>query len=417
MIELNVAVKKSEIGGVVRVPSSKSVTHRALVCASLADGKSHITSPLLCDDTEATIDALQLLGINIVKEENEIFVEGNVLKKPEREIFCRNSGTTLRFITALASLVGEECKITGSNSLMHRPIEPLLEALRKLGVKCKKSGDIIFVKGKPSGGELDIEGNLSSQFISAILLISPTIGERIIVKCKNLESKPYIHLTLDVQRKFGVRVLLSNVFEILPQNYRPTKFEVEGDWSAASNILAAGALCGKVSVEGLNLNSLQADKKIIEALKAMGAKIWVGENKVTVEKSSLEPIEFDISDCPDLFLPLCILCSQANGTSVIYGVRRLKFKESDRLHVMKRNLEKMGIRSEVGENFFKIFGSKAFGAKVNPCNDHRVAMALATLALVAEGETTILNGECVNKSFPEFWNIMSRLGANIRVIS
>ncbi len=417
MIGLNVVIKKSEIGGVLRAPSSKSVTHRALVCASLAYGKSRITSPLLCDDTEATIDALQLLGISIVKKENEIFVEGNVLKKPEREIFCRNSGTTLRFITALASLVGEECKITGNNSLMQRPIEPLLEALRKLGVECKKNGDTIFVKGKPLGGEVDIEGNVSSQFISALLLISPMIGEKVMIKCKNLESKPYVYLTLDIQKKFGVEILWSNVFEIFPQNYRPTKFEVEGDWSTVSNILVAGALCGKLSVEGLNLDSLQADKKIVEALKIMGAKIYVGKNKVTVEKSSLAPIEFDISDCPDLFPPLCILCSQANGTSIIYGTRRLKFKESDRLYVMKKNLEKMGVRCEVGENFFKIFGSKAFGTKVNPCDDHRIAMALATLALVAEGETTILNGECVNKSFPEFWNIMGRLGANIRVIS
>ncbi|MCX8188950.1 MAG: 3-phosphoshikimate 1-carboxyvinyltransferase [Nitrososphaeria archaeon] len=414
---MNTIIRKSEVSGILRAPPSKSITHRALVCSSLANGKSIIITPLLCDDTEATIDALQLLGINIIKKENKIFVEGNTLKQPEREIFCRNSGTTLRFITAIASLVGEECRITGSSSLMQRPIEPLLNALRSLGVRCGKNGDIIYVKGKPVGGEVNIEGNISSQFISAMLLIAPIIREKVLIKCSNIESKPYIDLTIDVQKKFGVEVKESNMFEIFPQEYRSTKFEVEGDWSSASNILVAGTLCGKVRVEGLNLKSLQADKKIFEILRNMDAKIWAGENMITAERSSLEPIEVDISDCPDLFPPLCTLCSQAKGTSIIYGVKRLKFKESNRLYVMKENLERMNIRCEVGENFFKIFGSKAFGAKIEPYNDHRVAMALATLALVAEGETTILDAKCVEKSFPEFWKVMMNLGANIRVIS
>lgn len=407
----------SEVRGSLGAPPSKSVTHRALVCSSLAEGKSLITSPLLCDDTEATIEALQLLGINMIMEEDKIFVEGNILKKPEREIFCRNSGTTLRFITAVSSLVGEECKITGSSSLMRRPIEPLLEALRSLGVRCQKIGNTIYVKGKPVGGNVNIEGNISSQFISALLLISPMIGENVLIRCNNIESKPYINLTVDIQKKFGAKVLWSNGFEIFPQKYRPIKFGVEGDWSSASNILVAGALCGKVKVKGLNLESMQADRKIVGVLEAMGAKVWANENIVMVEKSSLESIEFDISDCPDLFPPLCVLCSQAEGESIIYGVERLKFKESNRLYVMKENLERMGIRSKVGENFFKIFGSKAYGAKIDPANDHRIAMALATLALVAKGETIISNAECVRKSFPEFWKVMIGLGANVRVIS
>ncbi len=416
MIKLKALIGKGEVSGSLKAPPSKSVTHRALVCSSLAEGKSLIISPLLCDDTEATIEALQLLGINMLKEEDKIFVEGNILKKPEREIFCRNSGTTLRFITAVASLVGEECKITGSSSLMQRPIEPLLEALRSLGVKCQKIGDTISVKGKPVGGEVKIEGNISSQFISALLLISPMIEKNVSIRCDNIESKPYVNLTVDIQRKFGVKVSWANGFEMFPQKYVPTKFEVEGDWSSASNILVAGALCGKVEVEGLNLESMQADRKIVEVLKAMGAKVWANGNMVMVEKSSLEPIEFDISDCPDLFPPLCVLCSQAKGKSIIYGVKRLKFKESNRVYVMKENLERMGIRSEVGENFFKIFGSKAYGAKIDPANDHRIAMALATLALVAEGETTMLSAECVRKSFPEFWKVMIGLGANVKVI-
>ncbi|MGB9727114.1 MAG: 3-phosphoshikimate 1-carboxyvinyltransferase [Nitrososphaeria archaeon] len=411
-----VLVKKSCIDGAVRAPPSKSLTHRALVCSSLADGKSELVTPLLCDDTKATLEALETLGTKFSFKRDKVIVEGGQLKAPEREIFCRNSGTTLRFMTAVCSLVGSECKLTGSSSLMRRPIEPLLAALRQLGVDCRLDDMIVSVKGKPKGGEVKVYGEISSQFISAILLIAPLCEKKTLILCEKPSSKPYIRLTLEVQRKFGVKISGENMFEVQQQKYKPTMFKVEGDWSSAANILAAAALCGKAAVEELNLESVQADKRIIDMLKMMNVKVNVGGEKVVVEKSDLEAIEFDVTDCPDLFPIACILAAQAKGASIVHGIGRLRFKESNRVDVMIENLKKMGVRTELGEDSLKVYGSKPLGATINPYNDHRIAMAFTVLALVAEGETRILDGECVNKSFPEFWDAMKGLGANIKVI-
>jgi len=411
-----VLVKKSSIDGVAKAPPSKSVTHRALVCSSIADGKSEIITPLLCDDTKATLEALEMLGTNFTFRGDRIIVEGGTLRAPEREIYCRSSGTTLRFMTAVCSLVGKECKLTGSSSLMRRPIKPLLDALEQLGVECRLDNMIISVKGKPNGGEVKVYGEISSQFISAILLIAPSCENRTLILCEKPSSKPYIGLTLEVQRKFGVKISGENMFEVLQQKYRPTIFKVEGDWSSAANILAAAALCGKVTVEGLNIESVQADKRILDILKMMNAKVNIGGDKVVVEKSDLEAIEFDVTDCPDLFPLACILGAQAKGVSIVHGIGRLRFKESNRVDVMIENLKKMGVRTDLEENSLKVYGTKPLGATIDPYNDHRIAMAFAALALVAEGETRILNGECVNKSFPEFWNVMKGLGANVQVI-
>ena len=411
-----VLVKKSSINGVTKAPPSKSVTHRALVCSSIADGKSEIITPLLCDDTKTTLEALEMLGTNFTFRGDGIIVEGGTLRAPEREIYCRSSGTTLRFMTAVSSLVGKECKLTGSSSLMRRPIKPLLDALEQLGVECRLDNMIISVKGKPKGGEVKVYGEISSQFISAILLIAPSCENRTLILCEKPSSKPYIRLTLEVQKKFGVKISGENTFEVHQQKYRPTIFKVEGDWSSAANILAAAALCGKVTVEGLNLESLQADKRILDILKMMNAKVNIGEDKVVVEKSDLEAIEFDVTDCPDLFPLACILGAQAKGVSIVRGIGRLRFKESNRVDAMIENLKKMGVRTDLGENSLKVYGTKPSGATIDPYNDHRIAMAFATLALVAEGETRILDGECVNKSFPEFWDVMKGLGANVKVI-
>jgi len=411
-----VLVGESVVEGVLKAPPSKSVTHRALVCSSLAGGGSEVISPLVCDDTEATLEALQALGASFRVEGERLSVEGCKLRAPGREIYCRSSGTTLRFMTAVSSLADGECKLTGSSGLMRRPIEPLLDALRQLGVECRLEGAAVFVKGRPKGGEARVRGEISSQFISALLLIAPLCERETVIACDKISSKPYVSLTLDVQRRFGVEISWTDIFEVEPQRYRPATFTVEGDWSSAANILVAAALCGKVTVEGLRLESVQADKRIVDILKAMEAKVTVEEDKVTVEKSNLEAIEFDVTDCPDLFPPLCVLCAQARGTSTIYGVERLKFKESDRVKVMVENLRKMGVRVELGENLLKISGTKVSGATINPYNDHRIAMALATLALTAEGGTRIMDGECVGKSFPQFWSALKGLGAEVRVV-
>ena len=419
VVKVQVSVRRSEIEGNFEAPPSKSVTHRALICSGLAEGRSVLLSPLVCDDTLATIDGLRRLGIMLDIKEDEMIVVGGKLKRPEKEIFCGASGTTLRFMTAVCSLVGEECELTGDKNLMERPMKPLLDALKHLGVECYQKNAMISVKGKPKGGEVDIRNDVSSQFISALLLISPLIEQGVVISSlTEVRSEPYVFLTLNVLKKFGINVKsYENVrFEVLPQKYRQTTFKVEGDWSSASYILVAGAVSGKVTVNGLDPKSLQADRTIIDVMEMMGVKVETDEGSITVRKSSLKPIEYDVSDCPDLFLPLCVLCSQANGGSKITGIDRLKFKESDRVEVMKRCLERMHVRTEIGGGSFKIFGSKTVGATIDPYGDHRIAMASAILGLTAEGQTTITDAECVSKSFPDFWDAMNGLNINMQVI-
>ncbi len=417
---MQVKVRKSEIEGNFQAPPSKSVTHRALVCAGLADGRSTLRSPLLCDDTLATIEGLRRLGVVLDVKEDKLIAEGGRLKRPQREIFCGASGTTLRFLTAVCCLVGEECKLSGYKSLMERPMKPLIDALKHLGVECYQKNMIISVKGKPKCGKIDVIGDMSSQFISALLLIAPLIEHGATIKSvTSVPSKPYVLLTLNVQKEFGVEVESFGDlrFEVPPQRYRPTTFKVEGDWSSASYFLVAGALTGKVTVSGLDLKSIQADRVIIDVMEMMEIRVEKQGETITVRKSVPKPIKFNVSHCPDLFLPLCVLCARAKGVSEITGIGRLKFKESNRVKTMVKCLEKMCIKTTIEDGSLKIFGSKPIGAKINPFNDHRVAMASAILGLTAEGQTVITNAECVSKSFPNFWGAIKCLSANLEEVA
>jgi 3-phosphoshikimate 1-carboxyvinyltransferase len=414
---MEIIIKRSEVKGKVEAPPSKSYTHRALICSSLANGKSKIIFPLNCDDTKVTFEALQKLGVEIKKRKNFWEIAGGNLKEPKGEIFCKDSGTSLRFMTAVCSLIPAECKLRGNPRLLKRPIEPLLKALRMLGVSCSLENGFISIKGPLKGGEATIPGNVSSQFISALLLVSPLAEKEVKIRLTTpLESKPYVLMTLETQKRFGVKVSASKdlrKFSIGKQNYEARNYKIESDWSAASFLLAAGALAGKVAVSNLNLKSLQADKKILDILKKMGAEVKIGRNTI-VEKSQLHAINVDLADCPDLFPVVSILCATANGKSEISGIGRLKFKESDRILAMKEGLEKMGVRIRKKGGKIVIEGrEKINGARIDPKNDHRIAMAFGTLGLISEGETTIENAECVSKSFPNFWSVLKKIGGAI----
>lgn len=419
---MEIVVRKGFVEGVSTAPPSKSYTHRALFCSSLAHGKSRIGFPLWSRDTEASKTALEKLGVEIDMKPNLWLVDSQGFVDSSSEIFCQESGTTLRFATAVSSLVNGETMLTGEPSLLKRPIEPLIECLRQLGVECTSNDGYppIIVKGKRriTGGNVSIRGDVSSQFISAILLIAPYADEPLTLKLKTpLESKPYVSMTVETQRRFGVNVYADKdlrSFEIERQSYKPSRFTVEGDWSSSAYLMAAGALAGRVTVKGLKINSIQADRKILEILKAMGAETKETSEGITVEQSHIEGIEADLSDCPDLFPVVAALCSVAKGVSVLKGLGRLRFKESDRLTVMTDGLRRTGVSINTKNGVVEIKGGMVHGCIVNPENDHRIAMAFAVLGLVAEGETRILNSECVDKSFPEFWNVLESLNANIR---
>lgn len=419
---MKVLVKRSSLKGKATAPSSKSYTHRALFCASLAEGRSRITSPLTSDDTEATVEVLRKLGVGITQNGAAWEVEGGDLRKPEEPLHCRMSGTTLRMMTALCTLVKGECTLTGRPSLMKRPAIPLIDGLNQLGASCTINEDypsvIVNGRGGLRGGVAEIQGDISSQLISAILLIAPRTEEGVTLRLTTpLESRPYVKMTMEAQRAFGVEVWATKgmeEFRIRRQQYRPTEFEVEGDWSSAAYLIAVGVLTGSVELHGLRDKNSQADAAVVDALCMMGADISTRNGSIAVEKTGLCGLKFDVSNCPDLFPILSVLCAVAEGDSVITGIRRLRLKESNRVAAVAEGLEVMGVGTIEEENRFIIKGSNPEGGAIDPHGDHRIAMAFGVLGLAAEGETTILNAECVSKSFPGFWDVLEDLGARLR---
>ena len=407
-----IVIQKGRLAGAISVPSSKSDTHRALILAGLSNGKSKIISPLVCGDTEATGACLGAIGVKIRKRKRFWEVEGGNFFPPRQNLFCRESGTTLRLMTAVCSLIKGRCILTGRPSLMKRPIAPLLRALKDLGVNLKKGKNLVIVEGNFLGGKTKIKGDISSQFISALLLVSPLARKEVEIELTSpLESASYVLMTIDSQKAFGVNVDFSRDlkrFRIRRQFYRPGEYRVEADWSSASFFLAGGAIAGRVKVKNLNQRSFQPDRKIIDFLKRMGAKVAVKEKEVIVEKSALSAVQADVRDCPDLFPIICVLSVVAKGTSEISGIERLKYKESNRLEEMEKNLKKMGIRTKKTRSRFFIEGGEPKGAIIDS-DDHRIVMAFAVLGLITESKTIIKNPDCVSKSFPAFFEELRKL--------
>ena len=325
-------------------------------------------------------------------------------------------------MTAICGLVKGKATLAGGPSLSKRPIQPLVNAMNKLGVNCLCDNGFPPVDvegvGHIEGGTVELPGDISSQFVSAILLVAPLAEKQIEIRLTtSLESKPYVSMTMDAMRCFGSTPSASsdmNSFTAPLGKYNPTKVSVEGDWSSAAYFLGAGALSGEVIIEGINPHSNQSDKAILEILDALNADVEFSNGEVRVRKSELQGITWDLSDCPDLFPIVSSLCAVSNGESKLTGVRRLRYKESNRIVAMQECLKSMGVQIHVDENVVKIMGGHVKGAKIDPHSDHRVAMSIAVLSLIAEEETTIYNANCVSKSYPSFWHELEVLGANIR---
>jgi 3-phosphoshikimate 1-carboxyvinyltransferase len=292
--------------------------------------------------------------------------------------------------------------------------------LEQLGVQTESEGGYppIKIKGGMKGGVAEIRGDVSSQFISSIILAAPYAEEPVTIKVTTrLESKPYVQMTLDAMRRCGVKAISKQgciEIKVPLGKYKPTRTRIEGDWSSAAFMLAAGALSGKVHVDNLTMNSSQADKEIMHALDMMGAHVKVKGSRVTAEKSYLRGIEMDLSDCPDIFPIVSSLCATALGRSELTGLGRLKLKESDRLKAMAEGLRRMGARIQVDDSTCTIEGGPIKGAIIDPHGDHRIAMSFAVLGTLAEGETIINDQDCVNKSYPGFWDDLASLGAETR---
>lgn len=422
--------KTDSLYGSIQAPSSKSYTHRAIIAASLSEGRSSIRKPLICDDTLATINACRSLGAEIQVKAESIEVSGkDKPDTPEDVIFCRDSGSTIRFLTPVCALAPGISVLTGGRSLRRRPMAPLLEALRQLGVRCYSArGDgrppLIVFGGGIKGGRAEVRGDISSQFVSGLLFASPkAVSDVELVLKTPLKSKPYVDMTVDILRKCGVNVIFEpdrQVFIVESgQVYTPIEYEAEGDYSSAAFILAAAALVeSEVEVTNLKNDSIQGDRRIVDILREMGVRLEVKADSVKVKGSeaSLSGIRFSADDNPDLVPVLMVLGCAAEGETVIEGVKRLRWKESSRVEALTVELSKLGGEIEQVNDKVIVKGPRKFkGANLDCHGDHRVMMALTVAALISEGETRIHGIECVNKSYPNFIQDLISLGGIVFV--
>ncbi|MEM1582698.1 MAG: 3-phosphoshikimate 1-carboxyvinyltransferase [Candidatus Bathyarchaeia archaeon] len=413
--------------GSITAPPSKAHTHRAIIAASLSNGLSNIRNMLICDDTLATINACKMLGAEINWVNNEAVKIWGLPKPktPNNVIDCGESGSTIRFITPICALAEGISVLTGGESLRRRPMGPLIEALSQLGVKCystRMNGcpPIVVFGGGIKGGRANIRGDVSSQFISGLLFATPIAeNDTDIILSTPLESKPYVDITLDTLMKHGIKIEYSqNTFHIpCGQEYKPCDYHIEGDYSSAAFLLAAAAITGsRIHVKNLIRDTLQGDRVIIDILSEVGVDINVGDDFVEVKgvNKQLNSFTVDMRDNPDL-VPVCVvLACIANGESIIHGVRRLRFKESDRISALLSELSKMGASIKFSDDSLIIRGERELhGAEIDPHGDHRIAMACAVAALTASGETVIRDAECINKSYPNFVKDMRLLGVEV----
>ena len=428
---VTVTVRKAEkLKGEICAPPSKANTQRMLIAALLSAGNSKISGPLFSDDTEATLRAVKALGAKVKVSGDCWTVEGaSPLRGSEKPIDCGESGATLRFMIPVAALAAEPPTVfLLGKSLEQRPIEPLLKSLRQLGVETsiQKSGNQTFIKvqgGGIAGGKTSIRGDVSSQFISGLMFACPKARKDTeIVLTTPLESKNYVQMTREVLAEHGVEVSISKDFRSLSvpsnQTYKPHDHVVPGDFSSAAFLLAAAATTrSEVTVKNLDYQtSVQGDKAIVGILKKMGAKGKVCTSQIEIrgEGGPLEPVEVNAKHIPDLVPVIAALACYAKGTSNIRGAQRLRYKESDRLLSLYLELRKMGADITMNEDGLTVKGPCALhGAEVDPHNDHRIAMACAVAALGAEGETRIVDAECVKKSYPRFFNDLSSLGVDV----
>ena len=408
-------VEPSAIKGQLKVPASKSMTQRAIAAALLADGQSIINNPSYCDDSLAAMSIACGLGARVEPQAYELRIIGSgVLKEPK--LNCGESGLAIRMFSPIAALYPAEITMVGANSLKKRPMFMIEEALNQLGVKCTSSGGFIpiTIQGPIVGGYCEIDGSVSSQLLTGLLMALPLAAKDSEIKVNNLKSKPYIDMTIQILKSFGIKIQTKgyDLFYIPGnQKYIPHNYTVEGDWSGGAFLLVAGAVNGQLGVQGLRTDSMQSDMAIIKALEKAGAQMKISENQVEISKSELKAFEFDATESPDLFPPLVTLASYCNGVSTIKGVSRLIYKESDRATALKEEFGKMNIRIEIKDDLMSVTGGQIRSAHVESHDDHRIAMAVAVASLGATGRVYIRDSQCVAKSYPGFFDDLRHLGA------
>ncbi len=407
----------------IGIPGSKSYTNRALLMAALTKERVIIKNPLMSDDTCAMLSNLKLLGINIEVEDSAIIVNGSLedIRKGKYSLNANLAATAIRFLLPLLCIVPGEKILTGNEGLNKRPIGELVNALRQLGAKIiylKKEGypPLKIISSQLKSKPLYMKGDISSQFFSAIFMIAPALGElEIHVEGKQI-SKPYIDMTIDTMKHFGIVVENNNYKTYrmpLKQAYHCKSYVVEGDFSSASYFFAIAVITkSTITLKNLNPDSLQADKKLLPILKRMGNMITWKENEITIAGKEITPVTINMIDFPDQAQTLAVLLSFAKGKSILTGLQSLHIKETDRLKATVNELAKMGIKTEATHDTLTIYGGNPKPAVIDTYGDQRTAMSFAIAGAKLSG-MIINNPEVVNKTFPEFWDKLEQLGIKI----
>lgn len=418
-----VKINPSTIQGTVRASAGKSSMQRACAAALLRKGETLIINPGKSNDDLAAIDVIQKLGASIrYTDDGDLHIISDGLSPRDSEISCGESGLGIRMFTPIAALSEKPLTIHGTGSLVNRPMHFFDEILPDLQVQIKSNqGKVpLQLQGPLQPANIEVDGSLSSQFLTGLLMAYAASGaDGVSIKVKDLKSKPYIDLTLAVMADFGWNVTHDNheYFHFHGTTLSKEgllKYQVEGDWSGAAFLLVAGAIAGPIRVTGLDVFSTQADKAILQALMDTGCRMSITDAYIDISPLPLKAFHFNATDCPDLFPPLVALAACCEGTTVIEGVSRLSHKESDRGLTLQEEFGKLGIEISLQDDLMIIKGGTGIKtATVSSHHDHRIAMACAVAGLCADGKVIIENADAINKSYPDFYDHLQQLGADI----
>lgn len=398
----DVKISSSILKGTVIAPPSKSAAHRALICSFLAGGGT--VSPIInSKDMEATVGVI------------------DALKRGESTLDCIESGSTLRFMIPVAAAFGKEVTFIGQGRLPQRPIGEYLELLPKHNVNVKSDGGLpLTISGQLKNGSYEISGDVSSQYVTGLLLaLADLEGDSAVILTTPLQSKPYVDMTVKVMKDYGVEIKETDFGYLIHggQEFKRLDYTVEGDWSQAAFFLVAGAVGGDVTVSGLDMNTTQGDKGILDVLKSFGAEIEIKENSVRCVKSRLKGCVVDATDIPDLVPIVAALGAFSGGKTIIKGAQRLRYKESDRIKSVVDNLKLIGADVTETEDGMIINGSaRLHSARLKGYNDHRIVMAFSVAALFLDGDTVIDDAESINKSYPAFFEDYNKIGGKAYVL-
>ena len=417
---MNAVIHPAPLSGNIAAIASKSDAHRLLILAALCQGETALKMEQRSEDIDATIGCLRALGAEISLLPDGVLVRGIERVNEDPLLDCGESGSTFRFLLPVASALSAKARFVGSGRLPERPIGELMRAMEQHGVAFSADRLPFSTTGKLTGGNYSLPGNVSSQYLTGLLLALPLLNESSnITLTTKLESAAYVDITLHALKRFGIAVDVSGEgYSVAGGQNRHSAGElrVDGDWSNAAFFLAAGAIGAPVRMTGLNLNSPQGDKAILDALFAFGATMSATAKAVSVSPAPLFGCEIDVGETPDLLPVLAVLGACASGETRLVNAARLRLKESDRLASVSAMLRVFGAKVEELPDALVITGGKLTGGVVDSCRDHRIAMAAAVASIRCRGEVTILNADAVNKSYPAFFEDFNRLGGHAHVV-